>query len=133
MSTFTLNHVSLVDKGSFGPWGYALLTPRGEFDAQQADVIELRGIARTDLEAIAKSLSAIKAEGKALAFEAQVRTEIKDELFVTKAGEPAQKRVLRVYLTSTPTWSKIDTAPSMGNLADILGLGDDGDDPFAAK
>lgn len=133
MSLFTLNHVTLVDKGQHGPWGYALLTPRGSFDSAKADVIELRGVARTDLEAIAKSLSAIKAEGKALALEAEVRTEVRDELFVTKAGEPASKRVLRVYLTSTPTWSKIDTAPSMGNLADILGLGDDGDDPFAAK
>jgi hypothetical protein len=120
MSKFQLNHVTLVEKGAFGPWGYALLTPKGEFDTQESDVIELRGQSREDLEKIAKALPAIKSENMGLVFEADIRTEVKDELYVTKAGEPASKRVLRVYLTSTPVWSKEPTSPGPGNLADVL-------------
>lgn len=133
MSLFTLNHITLIDKGQHGPWGYALLTPRGSFDADKADVIELRGLARTDLEAIAKALPGIKAESKVLTLEAEVRTEVRDEVFTTKAGEPAAKRVMRVYLCSTPVWNKADGTPDMGNLADILGGDPGGNDPFAAK
>lgn len=134
MSTvqFTLNHVTLVDKGQYGPWGYALLTPRGEFNTESADVIELRGVERSTLERIAASLPAIKKDGLALSFQSEIRTEVKDESFVTKAGEPATKRVLRVYMTSTPQWAKVPTAPDMGNLGDILGSGseDDADGDF---
>jgi hypothetical protein len=131
MSKFQLNHVTLVDKGAFGPWGYALLTPRQDFpEAKDADVIELRGLDRPALEAIAKALPVIKTESLALCFEAEVRTEVKDEVFVTKAGEPASKRVLRVYLSSTPVWTKEPASTGTGNLAEILGLNEGNKPPF---
>lgn len=116
---FTLNHVTLIDKGPHGPWGYALLTPRGEFDTDKADTIELRGFDRPTLERIAKALPTIKADGKALSFQADIRTEVHNETYV-KDGQSNARRVMRVYLTSVPQWAKVETKPDMGNLDDIL-------------
>lgn len=118
MSVFTVNHISLIENGQYGPWGYALLGSR----EIQADSLELRGIKRETLERLKKALPVIKAEGLVLTVEADVRTEERVESFTTKAGEAATKKVVRVYLESSPTWAKVPAAPAveMGNLDDIL-------------
>lgn len=120
MSVFTVNHISLIENGQYGPWGYALLGSR----EIQADVVELRGFKRPVLERMKQALPAIKAEGLVLMLEADVRTEERVESFVSKTtGEQATKRVVRVYLESAPVWSKVPavTEVDLGNLDDILG------------
>ena len=130
MRKFTVNHISLVEKGVSGPWGYGLVS--GPFlmaDGSKPDVVELRGLGLETFERIARALPAIKAGDQVLTCEAEVRTEERLERFTTKAGEAATKTVVRLYLESTPVWAK-EARPvvSEGNLGDILG---DDDDPFS--
>lgn len=126
MSKFTVNHVTIMDKGVNGPWGYALVSIDDERFAQ-ADTIELRGLGLETFTKLAKNLPAIKADDKVLTCEAEVRYEKRVENFTTKAGEAATKNVVRLYLTSTPMWAKEDRpVVGSGNLDDILD--DDVDD-----
>ena len=130
MLKFTVNHVSLVEKGANGPWGYALVTgPLQMADGSKPDAVELRGLGLETFVKLAKALPAIKASNQVLACEAQVRTEERIERFTTKTGEAATKSVIRLYLESTPAWSREARVQiGEGNLADILGdLGDDSD------
>ena len=130
MRKFTVNHVTLVDKGVNGPWGYGLVSgPFAMTDGSKPDVVELRGLGLETFERIARALPAIKAGDQVLTCEAEVRTEERVERFTTKAGEAATKTVVRLYLESTPVWAK-EAKPvvSEGNLDDVLG---DDDDPFS--
>ena len=131
MRKFTVNHISLVEKGVNGPWGYGLVSgPFTMTDGSKPDVVELRGLGLETFERIARALPAIKGNDQILTCEAEVRTEERIERFTTKAGEAATKTVVRLYLESTPVWAK-EAKPvvSEGNLADILG--DDDDDLFS--
>jgi len=132
MSKFILNHVSLVEKGASGPWGYGLVSgPFTMTDGSKPDAIELRGLGLDTFQRLAKALPAIKAGNQVLTCEASVRTEERTERFVTKTGEAATKTVVRLYLESTPRWAK-EAKPVVdeGNLADILGDIEADDAPF---
>jgi hypothetical protein len=123
MIKFTVNHVAIVDKGQNGPWAYGLVNaPVAMADGSKPDVVELRGLGLETFTNIAGKLKAIRDAGKVLTCEAQVRTEERRESFVTKAGEPATKTVVRMYLESRPNWAlEVRQAVDEGNLADILG------------
>lgn len=130
MEKFTVNHVSIVEKGPQGPWAYALVSsdsPR----FQNADVIELRSLPLEVFQKLAVALPTIKAGNQILSCEAEIRYEKKVESFVSKTGEARTKNVVRLYLQSDPKWSReVKLEIGEGNLSDILGdvlPRDDGD------
>lgn len=127
MSKFTVNHVTVVEKGANGPWGYALVSGAVTMaDGSRPDVIELRGLGLDAFQRIARALPTLRSEGMTLTVEAETRSEERVERFTTKAGEPATKTVVRVYLTSTPQWAKeVKEVVGEGNLGDILGDGEE--------
>ncbi len=116
----SINHISIIEKGLNGPWGYALVSGP---EAPKADVVELRGLGLDTLQRIAAALPGIKAEGANLEVNAEVRMEELQQNFTTKAGEPATKNVVRLYLESTPQWARIPKQIiGEGNLADVIGF-----------
>jgi hypothetical protein len=115
----SINHISIVEKGNNGPWGYALVNAP---DAPKGDTVELRGLGLDTFQRIAAALPGIKAAGQMLSLDAEVRVEELVQNFTTKAGEPATKNVVRLYLESTPQWARV-VRPVIdeGNLSDVLG------------
>lgn len=131
MSKFTVNHVTVVEKGANGPWAYALVSAQDVTmaDGSRPDVIELRGLGLETFQRIARALPSLRNEGLTLTCDAETRCEERIESFQTKAGEPATKKVVRLYLQSTPVWNKEEKpVVSEGNLGDILG--DGSEEPF---
>lgn len=116
----SINHISIVEKGLNGPWGYALVNAP---DAPKGDVVELRGLGLDSLQRIAAALPQVKAAGEILSLDAEVRVEELVQNFVTRNGEAATKSVVRLYLESTPQWARIPKPViSEGNLADVIGF-----------
>jgi hypothetical protein len=133
MRKLTVNHITIQPKGKNGPWGYALVNS-DDPNFAAADSIELRGLGLETFTKLAKALPTVKAADKILTVEADIRYEKRVENFVTKEGEPATKNVVRIYLTSTPTWKQeVRPVVGEGNLDDIIGdiLDDDDDDLFS--
>ena len=128
MSKFTVNHITIRDKGQSGPWGYALVSPAERI--ADIDVFELRGLGLETYKKLAKGLPRIKAKGLELTVEAEVRTEKVVDNFLNSKGEPTTSRVLRIYLESTPVWNEeVKKVVGEGNLSDILG-DDEPEDAF---
>lgn len=131
MAKFIINHVNIVPKGTFGPWGYALVSGTDipvTDDGNRFDTVELRGLGLDKYEKILDRLPEIRENGQILGVEADVdRFEARVETF-TQEGRQITKNVLRVYLDTNRTFFKEDKPEIIDNLDDVLGDDDNLDD-----